>query len=379
MYYFTARQSPRYHQMSIEDLLFGENSKKFQASGDTTSTVTYERESIRQELVGTVNVNALTRSLEQFNERWGHLREVNRHDLYTTFYIPKKTRGMRKISAPKQELMTALRDLKDVFESRFHAMYHASAFAYIKGRSTIDCVKKHQSNESRWFAKLDLHNFFGSTTSDFVMEMLSMIFPFSEVMKTDNGRSELELALELAFLDGGLPQGTPVSPLITNVMMIPIDFKLSNSFRDFKNQRFVYTRYADDFIISSRYHFDVREVENEIKRVLSSFDAPFTVNEQKTRYGSSSGSNWNLGVMLNKDNTITVGAKNKRRFAAMISNYARDKKSGIQWPLEDIQAMQGLYSYYKMVEGETINSIVSREARRAGIDILREMKQDLRA
>ena len=198
-------------------------------------------------------------------------------------------------------------------------------------------------------------------------------------MKTDHGRSEFERAIDLAFLDQGLPQGTPISPLITNVMMIPVDFKLSNAFRNFNDQRFVYTRYADDFIISSRFHFNVREVEDEIKRVLSSFNAPFTLNEQKTRYGSSAGSNWNLGVMLNKDNAITVGAKNKKRFAAMISNYARDKKSGVQWPLEDLQVMQGLYSYYKMVEGETIDSIVSREARRAGVDILKEMKQDLRS
>lgn len=36
-------------------------------------------------------------------------------------------------------------------------------------------------------------------------------------------------------------------------MMIPVDFKLSNTLRNFEKQSFIYTRYADDFIISSKY------------------------------------------------------------------------------------------------------------------------------
>ena len=40
-------------------------------------------------------------------------------------------------------------------------------------------------------------------------------------------------------------------------MMIPVDFKLFKAFRSFNEQRFIYTRYADDFIISSKYDFDV--------------------------------------------------------------------------------------------------------------------------
>ena len=147
--------------------------------------------------------------------------------------------------------MDALRRQKTMYEEDFHVLYHTSAFAYIKHRCTVDAVKRHQSNQSKWFAKLDLHDFFGSTTLDFVMSMFSMVFPFSEVVKIPEGKAQLRKALELAFLDGGLPQGTPISPLITNVMMIPVDFKLSKAFRDYDKQQFVYTRYADDFIISS--------------------------------------------------------------------------------------------------------------------------------
>ena len=39
-----------------------------------------------------------------------------------------------------------------------------------------------------------------------------------------------------------------ISSLITNVMMIPVDFKLTKAFRNYEKQRFVYTRYADSMV-----------------------------------------------------------------------------------------------------------------------------------
>ncbi len=207
--------------------------------------------------------------------------------------------------------------------------------------------------------------------------MFAMVFPFSEIIKIPEGEPQLRKALELTFLNGGLPQGTPISPLITNVMMIPIDFHLTKAFREYIKQRFVYTRYADDFIISSKYDFDVHAVEKLVVDILKSFD-PFSINSSKTRYGSSAGSNWNLGVMLNKDNKITVGHKKKRQFQSMMHNYISDKRNGIEWPREDIMAMQGLHSYYRMVEPEAIDAIVNHVNKKMGVDILHTIKTDLR-
>lgn len=273
--------------------------------------------------------------------------------------------------------MNALRQLKSILEDDFGALYHTSAFAYVKKRCTVDAVKKHQANESRWFGKYDLSNFFGSTTLDFVMKMLSMIFPFSEIMKDSLGRSELEKALSLAFLNGGLPQGTPLSPTLTNIMMIPIDYKLTNTLRDYNRQRFVYTRYADDFIISSRYDFDFKKIEELIVETIKKFDAPFTIKASKTRYGSSSGANWNLGVMLNSKNEITVGHKKKRQFQAMLSSYVMDSKNGIRWDISDIQAMEGYRNYYRSVEKNTIDTMVKHVGEKFGVDIVSMIKKDL--
>ena len=283
MTYVTVMQSPRYHQMTLEEFYFPEKQRATIISPNETNTRTYEVERLSDRLALAVDVPALIASLERFNESTEELRKVPRHELYRTFHIPKKSGGLRKIDAPNDDLMDALRRLKAILENEFGVLYHTSAFAYVRKRSTIDAVKRHQANESKWFAKLDLHNFFGSTTLDFVMKQFSMVYPVSEIVKYPIGEKSLRTALELAFLDGVLPQGTPISPLITNVMMIPIDYKLSNGFRDLGGKRFVYTRYADDFIISSKFDFRIRDVEDFVIDTLRSFEAPFCLNRTKTR------------------------------------------------------------------------------------------------
>lgn len=378
MVYITVRQPPMFHQMTLEELLFQDYKGPMVINANESNTRTYEVNYSSEHFTRRIDVGSLIAKLTRYNQSTEELRKKNRHELYKSFCIPKKSGGLRHINAPEAELMDALRRQKTMYEEDFRVLYHTSAFAYIKHRCTVDAVKRHQANESKWFAKLDLHDFFGSTTLDFVMSMFSMIFPFSEVVKVSEGETQLRKALELAFLDGGLPQGTPISPLITNVMMIPVDFKLTKAFRDYEKQRFIYTRYADDFIISSKYDFDVHEVEKVVVDTLKEFGAPFSINASKTRYGSSAGRNWNLGVMLNKDNEITVGYKKKRQFQSMMYNYINDKRNGVAWPREDIMAMQGLHSYYRMVEPEAIDAIVRHANEKLGVDVIRTIKEDLR-
>lgn len=378
MVYITVKQSPMWHQMTLEEFLYNDEQDNWLINENRSNTKTYEVENVSKRFLSRFDIDGLIYKLRRFNESTCSLRSQNRHDLYYTFYIPKHSGGLRRIDAPNDELMEALRKLKEIFEDDFKALYHTSAFAYIRNRCTIDAVKKHQQNESKWFGKYDLSNFFGSTTLKFVLKQFSMVFPFSEVMKTESGKKELTMALELAFLNGGLPQGTPISPLITNIMMIPIDFKLSNALRDFNNQRFVYTRYADDFIVSSRYTFNVREVERYISDTLKSFGAPFRMNFRKTRYGSSAGANWNLGVILNKDNEITVGYKKKRQLKAMLTTYIMDRKKGVEWDRTDIQVMDGYRNYYRMVEKDTIDDIVNHLNEKFNVNVCKMIKSDLR-
>ena len=392
--YVTVPQSPSTHQMTLEELFSGADFSRYCRTneGNTVTRVAdawkitelcRKKPWLQDSAYGFAA--QMERAFGNFNEAHKNLKSVDRQELYDTFFIPKASGGLRRIDAPKPELMLALRDLKDIFENVCGAssMYHTSAFAYIRGRSTIDSIKKHQQHGSKWFLKLDCHGFFPSTTIEFVEKQFAKIFPFS-LLYSFGREKELHDALELCFLNGGLPQGTPISPLITNIMMIPIDHVLFNGLKNCKElkESLVYTRYADDILISGRYKFNWRKVQAGVVRAFEAFDAPFTLNAKKTRFGSVSGSNWNLGVMLtpnpnNRDELImTVGRQKKKRLETMLFNYARDRKVGRSWDLADIQEMQGFASYIRMVEGEVCDRIINHVSQKTGMNISEQIKRD---
>lgn len=377
MPYITLRQSPMYHQITFEEVLSGFCAVPTEISKNESNTRTYFVKNVNPKFLERFDIEEMADTLESFCQVNAALYEKKRESLYDRFYIPKKSGGLREINAPVPELMAALRNLKVIFETKMFALYHTSAFAYIEKRSTIDAIQRHQRNRSNWFLKTDFSNFFGSTTPDFLFRMLSMIFPFSEVVKTDRGKTALTRALDLCFLHGGLPQGTPISPMLTNLMMIPIDHRLYNCLRSYKGHSYVYTRYADDILISSRHHFEQDELVSFVNESCASFRAPFQIKDEKTRYGSRAGSNWNLGLMLNRDNEITIGHKNKARFRAMICSYILDRKSGRAWNLHDVQVLNGLKNYYNMVEHDYIVSVIKFNNKKYNTDVERCLKEDL--
>lgn len=379
MPYITIMQSPAYHQISFEEIISGEVNMRSMITSNVTNTRTHFAQRLKPQFLERFDFAEMISALEDFCTQNSKLYDVPRETLYTTFHIPKKSGGLREINAPVPELMTALRNLKTLFETKMFALYHTSAFAYVSGRSTIDAIKRHQQNDSHWFLKTDFSNFFGSTTQEFLRYSLSLIFPFSEIVKCERGRTALDKALNICFLHGGLPQGTPISPMLTNLMMIPIDHKVSNALRDFNGQSFVYTRYADDSLISSRREFDYNCIIDFINHTLSDFRAPFKIKDEKTRYGSRAGSNWNLGLMLNKDNEITIGHKNKQRFRAMISNYILDRKNGVAWELRDVQVLRGLINYYRMVEESYVDEVIKFNNEKYKTDVMRAIHEDLAA
>lgn len=377
MVFVVQKAKPRYHQMSLEDAWFGDDSAHSWIQPNTTNTITYHTNNTPRSRSDVMQIRRFVTELSAFECKYRDLIRADKSTLYRTFYVPKSSGGLRRIDAPNEQLSNALRELIVIFKSCAGSdyLYHTSAFAYISGRSNVTCIKRHQSNESKWFGKFDIHNFFGSTTLDFVMSMFSQIYPFSELCGNVLFNELLRSVMSLCFLNGVLPQGTPISPLIINIMMIPVDYEMERFCRD---NSMVYTRYADDFIVSSRYSFKFRDVEAEITNCLKKYNAPFELNREKTRYGSSAGSNWNLGIMLNKDNKMTIGRAKKRQFESMLSAYAKDKKNGTAWTLEDVQHLEGLKSYYKMIEGDVIDRIIAHISSKNGVDIQKEMKKDLR-
>lgn len=298
---------------------------------------------------------------------------------YDEFSIPKKTHGFRIINAPKPILKTHMKQVSNLLTNTLGILPHDSAWAYVPGRDVVKAMNEHIMNESRWFLKLDLHDFFGSCSKDFIKTQLFKIYPFAlhdtdmELIETINNLAEF------ATLNNGLPQGTPLSPVLTNLIMVEFDYKINRKLYELTKenklykQTYVYTRYADDIIISGKYDFDYHVIVHMIEGLLK--DTPLELNKEKTRYGSNAGRNWNLGIMYNKDNKLTVGYRKKQQLKTVIHNYIIDDNL---WSLEDLRWLLGQLAWLRNVEPEYFEGLMNYYVRKNNIRVWHKIINDIK-
>ena len=86
MVYYTVRQNPIYHQMTLEEFLFEVNPKSYVINANETNTRTYKLDYVSPRYLELIDVADLINKLKQFNNVTEYLREKPRHDLYSTFY-----------------------------------------------------------------------------------------------------------------------------------------------------------------------------------------------------------------------------------------------------------------------------------------------------
>ena len=374
MPYLTVNKPPEFHEITFDDILNGFDESLLKPVRDMSNTRTFFKEQISDMLEARMPYGEAAAALQDFCEKYKNIIEAeDKSVFYRSFKIPKRNGKLREINAPNNEINKAIRDFMKICENLLYFNHHNTAFAYVKGRCFLDAVKKHQANKSRWILKTDLSGFFPNTTQDFLFKMLSQVFPVSTFIADEHNKELFQKALSVCFLNGGLPQGSPASPMLTNAMMIPIDYTISKYCHE-HSPHLCYTRYADDMDFSSEFSFTWTKVVNDVNAIFESFGAPFRFNSEKTHYGSTSGRNWMLGVMLNKDNNITIGHEKKKNFKTMLFCFGNSCKEGKWWSVEDTQHLQGLIAYYTNVEGDVITEIIKGYNKKFGFDLREKIK-----
>ncbi len=288
-----------------------------------------------------------------------HVEEFNNISIsYKEWSIPKKTGGLRHLSSPEDTLKQTQQKLLTIIEG-MRPQFQACAYAYVPYRSIVNATTKHKN--SNWFLKIDLKNFFPNCTPQFINRELSHVYPFN--LLSEDARHAVT---RLITYKEGLPQGAPTSPIFSNLVMTRFDYKLQ---KYIYAHNMVYTRYADDLIISSFDPFSKDKVVNVITAILESIDAPFRINHKKTRYGNCKGRNWNLGLMINQDHNVTIGYRKKQQLKPMIHNAVTKGCS----PAEAHKIL-GIISYYKMVEPVYMARRLNSLSKKYNLSIIKYLK-----
>ena len=153
---------------------------------------------------------------------------------YRTFSIPKRTNGQRTINSPEPHLKAMQRRiLRRVLGL---LLSHPAVKGFERGQSIVTNAQPHVSKAV--IVRIDLRDFFPSTGHKRVRKFFGKIGWNNEASKR---------LTELCCHDGGLPQGAPTSPRLSNLVNVMLDKRLEGAAKKFGAQ---YTRYADDLTFS---------------------------------------------------------------------------------------------------------------------------------
>jgi RNA-directed DNA polymerase len=218
----------------------------------------------------------------------------SQESFYSSFYIPKRSGGLRRIDAPLPTMYLAQKFILDKIIKNLEYCSE-SATAYSEGCSIKEHVTKHINQE--FVLKIDLKNFFPSISIDRVYKLLYETGYKSEVCS---------ILANLLTLHGTLPQGAPSSPFISNVLALEMDTKVK---RYCNKYNLIYSRYADDLAISG---FNITDdIQTELEKIIA--ETGFFINKQKLKlYHPENRIRHLTGLVINK-NKIRIPKSTRRK------------------------------------------------------------------
>lgn len=297
-------------------------------------------------------------------------------DRYHYFEIKKKDGSTRIIHAPNTELKVLLKCLNLIFHSIF--VPHYAAYGFIYGKSVLDNAKIHCKNN--YVFNLDIKDFFSSIEIGRILKRFNYP-PFN--LNKDNGREiignyigwlaceEIELEKEVngklhKTRRKVLPQGSPLSPILTNIICERLDYKLTGVAKRFN---VTYSRYADDITFSSMHNvYQEKSIfRNEVEKIIE--EQYFSINPKKTRLQKRNVRQKVTGIVVNEKVNVTrnyikllrlwlsmwekYGAE--KAYQLFINSYIKEKgftKHIGSTPIFMENVIEGKLNYLRMVKGE---------------------------
>ncbi len=217
---------------------------------------------------------------------------------------------------------------------------------WVKGRSVKSAVARHSG--MKYLYCFDIHSYFDSVYSERVYKL------FTEKLrcKPDVAR----LLTRLSTYKKSLPQGSPCSPVIANLILFDFDISV-NSY--VKKRQGHYSRLGDDIIVSS--NAELSDIEHVVTLGLRRYG--LKINPNKTQKGKPKISGTKvLGVIIGSG--ISISRKYRREVRAILHNAQktglniqnRDGRFNIR---EHLLGRIGFIEMFNEIEGAALRKILS--------------------
>jgi RNA-directed DNA polymerase len=269
--------------------------------------------------------------------------------------IPKPDGGERQLGIPTVVDRFIQQALAQALTPLFEPLFSLHSYGFRPGRSTHDAMKQaqvHVQDGYDWVVDIDLEKFFGRVNHDMLMARVARVVKDKRVLKLIRAYLESGVMVNGVVMDTeeGTPQGGPLSPLLSNIMLDDLDKELEK-----RGHKFV--RYADDCNIYVKTQRAGGRVMGSVVGFLEK-KLKLRVNRQKSKVDRASKVKF-LGFGFYKyqgEVRIRVATKSLQRFRQRLRRLTRRTRSG---KLEEVirevnQYVRGWIGYFRLAETPSV-------------------------
>jgi group II intron reverse transcriptase/maturase len=281
--------------------------------------------------------------------------------------IPKPQGGVRTLGVPTVVDRLIQQALHQAMQPLFEPIFSQSSYGFRPGRSAQQAVSKaaeYIRGGKRWVVDMDLEKFFDRVNHDVLMarvarqvqdpKVLRLIRRFLEAGMMANG-------VETPRYEG-TPQGGPLSPLLSNILLTDLD-------RELEKRKLSFCRYADDCNIYVSSRRSGQRIMEGVKGFLAN-RLKLTVNEAKSAVARP----WErkfLGysVTNRQANKIRIAKQSIQRLMDAVRELSGEGRGrSLPQTIEKLNpALRGWMNYFSLTQGrraiEDLDAWVRRRLR----------------
>jgi RNA-directed DNA polymerase len=292
-------------------------------------------------------------------QNWHQLRQAIEEGTYEPnpvrrVEIPKPNGGIRLLGIPTVTDRFIQQAIAQILNPVFDLQFSEQSYGFRPNRRGHDAVRKAQQYMKegyRWVVDLDLEKFFDRVNHDRLMAKLAEKVNDKMILKLIRKYLQSGVMINGVVMDTkeGAPQGGPLSPLLSNVVLDELD-------KELEERGHLFVRYADDCNIYVR----TRKAGERVKESITAFienRLKLKVNQEKSAVDRP----WKrkfLGFSFtwNKDPKVRIAPQSMKKVKAKIRGItSRKKPLSMEQRIRELnQYLTGWGGYYVLADTPSI-------------------------
>lgn len=282
-------------------------------------------------------------------------------------------KSMRKLGIPTVRDRVLQTCLKEVIEPTFEPIFSENSYGFRPGRSqrqAVETAQRYVTEGREWVVDIDLASFFDSLSQDRLIYRLSLQISDKRILRLIGIclRSGIQQDGIYTPSTEGSVQGSPLSPLLSNVVLDELD-------KELEGRGLMFVRWADDSNIFVRSQKAAERVMISITKFIET-RLKLSINREKSKVAQSKAVKF-LGMTIIAG-TIAISAKSMVKARDKIRELTRTNSPvPVRFAVENVNKWyKGWAEYHKMTQYPSqLLQIEAHVRRRLRARIVRQWKR----